>query len=472
MRAIAATRWERLCARIAAVTRRDVALALCWLVPALLIGSLYWLEFSAAFVLGTHAAFIVVCVSEAAFFLRRDRVNVFSALPWHLLACAIYFGIGPLVYVFRPDGPGILHLDTVYPITFDDLTWILAQNALGCFCVFSGYCLTGHWTGPANKITSVAQSRLQNAFVLFVFVGGIGTAAQWSMEQREQTPPALVGFVANLLFAATLIGGIMSARYPRGKVYAYVLLSLQLTFALATLSKLTFAFTLLSFGLGYYFATLSVSRFAAIPLILAMAYPVAMPIVLQARYLTDAGDGIFDRLDNLAEAGSSYGQDDVYSTGDGWTRLCYSPFHMFAGEQIRVPIDSLQEPWVTFCPRFLWPDKPTFAPGSDFCLAIRGQRYTNFSISLFGEAFMHHGWPGIVGWGLLTGAIFRLMFAWTASLLAANCWLAAGVGVQWILHGMRVDGWAQIDIVTPFYYSCLVLAALALLYRRRPLAGH
>ena len=95
-------------------------------------------------------------------------------------------------------------------------------------------------------------------------------------------------------------------------------------------------------------------------------------------------------------------------------RLNYS--HVQAiGMRLRedsVGIDSLNNVWMMFVPRIIWPDKPVYSsPGIQFYTLISGNEGASVGISVFGDVYWQFGWLGILIIIPIVGWLFAMM-AW------------------------------------------------------------
>src|SRR5262249_27005853 len=63
---------------------------------------------------------IGICLWAAYQIVRSSKTAAWSPIPWFLLACAVYFGVGPLVYYFGNDA-SIEFVNSFFPVDPESL---------------------------------------------------------------------------------------------------------------------------------------------------------------------------------------------------------------------------------------------------------------------------------------------------------------------------------------------------------------
>lgn len=130
----------------------------------------------------------------------------------------------------------------------------------------------------------------------------------------------------------------------------------------------------------------------------------------QANYI-DRAEIILDVLGaELASAGSS----DEDRRQGWWTRLSYANVQ---AEAIRLREQgyrhsSIDEVWMYFVPRAVWPDKPILGQhGLVFYRLVTGREDAQsfLGLSIYGDLYWQYGWAGVVIGGSLIGWLFAML---------------------------------------------------------------
>src|SRR6266581_2450441 len=100
----------------------------------------------------------IALLASAYLFVKRNPSNVWSPIPWFLVACAAYFGFGPLVYCFG-NLESIDFANAFYEVDQVGLLQTNLLNSVGISCVVVGVLLTSLFLPPHRTSTSFAHER-------------------------------------------------------------------------------------------------------------------------------------------------------------------------------------------------------------------------------------------------------------------------------------------------------------------------
>jgi hypothetical protein len=130
-----------------------------------------------------------------------------------------------------------------------------------------------------------------------------------------------------------------------------------------------------------------------------------------------------------------------------------------------IPSESLNGALALLIPRFLWPDKPIYAPGADLAFLVSGREGNSISAGLFAESYWSFGWWGQLSLIIPFGAILAWASVRSLRVIERGDWIFAPALFFAIKMGLRVDGHYINDVIGSFavllglYFVCHVVGA-------------
>lgn len=400
--------------------RRAYALTLSMFVfttvSALAVWSLDLGSWSSNFTVG--AAIMISGIFGGIMLLRAGLIC--AVLPYFLIGFGAFFGFGTLVMLSSPEAAARL-LFTV-DLQSQALPMVNAANSLVGLIVlaiagpFFLFMKTGSTEGQglSSVLRSAGNFSTPMLVISFVVV----------FLQFASFPPGSGGAIDsinNLLRGLPLLSLILLAanwtqlNFER-KVLTSLLVVALTVYGFATLYKANVFMPITFFAIGLILGG-SRARLGVALIVTAFLFYVGF-VAEVVNYARDQDD--FDPLrSGLVERAEITWRvaGEVLSGRIGvepeilMLRFSVVPFQTYFMTQFDAgfPGDSLNEVWTNLIPRFLWPDKPVFAPGQEFDIAYRGYDVENsLAISFIGEAYWNLGWPGLI----LVSVIVGLQMGW------------------------------------------------------------
>lgn len=388
--------------------------------------------------------------------------TIWTPMPWFALSTALFFGLGPLAYVFGSEA-SIAFMDAFWPVASDDLWRTNLLNTVSLLTISTAFLI-------ADKLLEIGQGmgRLTpRAFAggndpartaAFVFLGA-GLPLRYLLVlpyrfgQLSFTLPRslyTLDCLVNLgLFMLAYLGVKRGGLWKSG---FWLLLVAETITNFVSFSKEQLLLVFIMVALGRFLAKRNVREFIFAGLATLGIYFLVSPLVAWGRMRIERETGDFNQAPlglrlTIAAQGLelwSRGALDIdHSHQARWTRLCYaSPqtaaMHLYdsgyAGDSFALALSA----WV---PRLLWPDKPIVTVGEDFTELILGRRGTCTGIGIFGEAYWNGGWPMVI----LACGYVGVLFAWLSRtalvMLARSEWLLLPCAFIGIRLGLRLDDW-------------------------------
>jgi hypothetical protein len=400
---------------------------------------------------------MATCLMTAYCVVRVQPLAVWSPLPWFLAVYALYYGFGPLSYLFGSE-ESIAFMDAYYPVEASDLLHTNTLNSVALLCVCAGvlFWQAGIGSGKAPESSgfrSVPDGYVRRVVMVFLAIGlpvKYALSLPYQLGLYDFVVPGSVAFLSKLvgLTLIILIGyyGVLPRAY---RVLTHVLLVSELLTAAMTFSKLEILTTLLMIVLGLYLRHSRMRTIVVGALVLCALYALLVPFVLFARAAYDPR-GVSSMSDLAASAGEYRGLDehdlDTLLAGAQiwWTRLSYANAQTFAIQSFDSGAagDSLTMAVYAFVPRALYPDKPMMSVGDKFTELVTGREATSFSAAgIFGEAYWNGGWVPLMVMGILVGVALAGIGAFSMRAIGEGGLAYLPVVFIGLLMGLRPDDW-------------------------------
>ena len=210
------------------------------------------------------AAVLVLCGIGAAILVWKDPVQLWSPMPWFLVASSLFFGLGPLLHFFgSPATVGFV--SKLYPVEQDRLNRVFLLNASGLSIVIGVYWLLRPMMRPARFLAQPSGGS-HNYVLLFWFtfsLGFLATLIAHSGLWEFGRVPGILGQLAALSKFSLLPAAYLAVR-RRGFwiVICAVAVILVLNWQLSSLMKSEVLEAMTMAFLGIYLARPRVLSFA------------------------------------------------------------------------------------------------------------------------------------------------------------------------------------------------------------------
>lgn len=438
-------------------------------------GDLYWLRG----VNGTLPAVIGgMCLYAGYQMVRLRPVLLWTPLPWFLAAWAVYYGFGPLVYIYgTPES--VAFMDNLYPV--DDKTLLRTNilNLVGLVSILGGWTLTSRIRiRPTIAERSAASQDSWRVALLFL---AIGVPVKYLLELPyvlqlvDYTLPGSIQYLGSFSGLAILpLTVAQSERQRWAKSILWCLVLSEIAVGLVMLSKLQIIKTVLLVLLGRHAIRHNSRVIVTGAVIVAVAYlAVLSPFVNYARVMlgrASAQDAM--EVIHILPLYSSEGRETLASVLPGvqswWTRLAYPNAQAFAMDQYdqgKAGWTFAMAPYVLI-PRFLYEDKPIMTPGFEFTRLIQGAGTSSTGLGFAGEAYWNGGWLLVIAAGFFIGTLFSWLARVSSRVVIMGRWLYAPLIFQSIYLGLRPDDWFVPTYLGGVLQALIVVAFLSLL------AGH
>ncbi len=383
-----------------------------------------------------------------------------AALPYFLIGCALFYGMGTFVATLLPE--------TMYKISFtsDVQRVMLAQvNAINIVAistvvfVAAPICMNvgSHNVSERSEFgLHDVIAKLERLLPLLLLISIPVLALMWATFPRTQNLLllSLLKLLSGVPLFTVLLGGAVWTRLDGGKRGLILLLVLGLAlYGFLGLRKLYTILPMLSFLIGLWVVPRSRPVAGIIGLVIVAAYFGGLADVMNYGRLHASFDPLkntpFDRIDivrdTMASAEEMAGQ---HYRGTLAQRFSIAPFeaHFIALYDSGAPGDSLKHIFDVLIPRILWPDKPLIAPGSEFDTIFRGYiAQSSLAIGFIAEAYWNLGWLGV----LLISAMIGLEIGWFTRrwhLFCQEGWSYSGIFFMGPLV-LQQSLWVETNIV-------------------------
>ncbi len=429
---------------------------------------------------GGLVVFAVVQVLLAFRLFRQNTAAIWIPMPWFLLACALYYGIGPLVY-YVGDQAIIDYLHALYYMANPEIARVTLLNALGAALTFLTYFVlwkrqqfpteSGRWLDEFEMAATVKT-------FLVIGVPPILFNVLVTFEYLQMLPSAALAWIGNFATAAyVLLATLAFSRGGEWWMWFCTMAAFEFGLGVLMLSKAAILQPAFATLLAYLNYRHRVFR-NPWPLFFLMLLYVASTFFIQfarRQQMTDY------RLHERTAVVRSFGESrdefkDLESNYDWLGRLNYANNQAFAMRQFDEgePGTSLRLAWIAWIPRVLWPNKPIIESGVGLYQRMTGQAGPSFGIGLYAEAYWNGGWIYVIAMAIGLGWLFNVIGAEIMKeVREGNLWILP-IALLWIRSGLRTDGWFHTEIVGPAVFTLLYLFLLRLWQpgsassRRRP----
>lgn len=442
-----------------------------WLTQILLVGFIVTVltiggtshGLSGSICVGVLVSFFVLCIFLAYKIVRQQAWLIWSPMPWFLLASAVYFGFGPLIYFFGNDAAR-QYCQSVYPVTVEDLFHVTFLNGLGVFLVFAVWFFRTKQM-PSAKPRALKHDAVLRAMIFFYAVGVpvrlVTSLSNWGLV--DFVMPGYVGILANFTSAGLVLLTTISLR--RGGAWWFLccaMVILDLTAAMGTFSKLPIIFSLMPCIFGYMLFRPGVRSLPWVIVYLGSVYLVSSSYAIfcyNSGLATSTLTGRANLIESYFDSDHDRVDNSLYESQAWWARLDYANVQVFAAKEYSQgrPGDSFALALIAPIPRVFWKDKPIIESGYGFYKRLTGQTSASFGMGFFAEAFWNGGWVFVILSSVAIGWLFGVVTVFIGQEQSfGNIWVLP-IALLWIKGGGRVDGWIHTEIVGPGVFTLVLI---------------
>jgi hypothetical protein len=426
------------------------------------------------------------CSWMAYVLVRFDPVNLWTPFPWFLVAVAVYFGLGPLVFIYgHPDT--IKAVQNLFPLGGDELIFVSLLNLVGIYVVgivFLGMSPTASHLRSNRGGLPLAENHNPRYFVLAILLVGLllkfTLVLPYEFGLSTFVLPGALNNLSSLSKLGLFLLGFMASRY--GGVWITFLV-IGVIFEVGTdvlrFSKKELLMTMIMPFLGVYFHSRKTKVLVWGGVIVVLAYFIYSPFVHSGRAGVTflAGNhyqaSLSERLTISINAGENYGSSVIKDQRQGWwSRLNYANVSGFAIDQYdrSKPGDSYRYALYTFVPRIIWPSKPNMTSDSIAFTRLFTRNEDAGSatgISIFAEAYWNGGWLYLIIVSVLVGVIFAVITKTASRQLRAGRFIFLPVAFLGIKIGTNVSNWFVPGYIGAFVIFLAYTLILGFLFKKR-----
>jgi hypothetical protein len=416
----------------------------------------------------------------------RNHLLVWSPLPYFFGSCALYFGLGPTMYLLG-SGDLIWRVNQSYAISPEEL---IRTNMLNALCISI---VLGTWYAALQVFSSVwkvipdrlidprtAMVQLKLGAIISLSIG-LPIRYLFILPAQLHLTDTTVHGLANQLGNLTQLSIVQLCilAFRCGGIWRlmfYGVALAQLVTSALTFAKIEVLTTLIMLTLGYYAVyprprTLIVG-FSAI----LAAYLLLVPLVQYGRAHTDeftGGATMLNRFE-IVKRYADEGPDDEGQRVQGWwERLSYAKYQAFAMAEYDAsrPGETVELALYVPIPRAIWPDKPRITVGRDFHYLLTGFRHSQSAPGIFAEAYWNGGWLLVIIVCTYVGVVFACFTIYSLRRMALQQFFFLPVVFFGIQTGFRPDGWfasAYVgDVLNAILIHWVLVVALSIIPTRR-----
>ena len=418
---------------------------------------------------------IAVSGGAALRYVLMNRLFVLTPVPWFFLACALYYGFGPLMWNFAGQAT-IAYVDTASRVPIDNLRVLdanlLSVGGLTAVCAaLAALQFVFNWEGkaPQNFLDRFSAETLTRTFWVAL---AIGAAVKYllvvpaSLGVIGVEIPNFISQLTLLLKAAIIVGYMARARGARGIRAAHtIIMALELLTAIMSTSKTETLTVILMVIIGQFITQRPMRQALILGVIAAVFYVSFLSNFVAFVRLNYSTTGITS-VGSLVDATSEFIVTDQSEVAEQsgvqlwWARLTFSNFQVFAidsyesGRNGNTLVAAL---WAV-TPRILFPNKPNLNAGGDFSeeLMTGSSEWVQTSMTYFAEGYWNRGVWGLIFVSCWAASVYVILASILFASFSAGRIGALLMGSTAIPLGLGIEGWFASGLVGGF--------ALALLY--------
>lgn len=394
-----------------------------------------------------------------------NPLTIWTPLFWFKLACAVYYGVGPIVPLIA-DNDTARTMNSIYILDAAMLVKVNLVTLLGILLVLlSSRLFLSIFSRARSFPRFSADPEGRNAMryaAYFLTIGGAlryGLILPYVLGVSIPVLPGVLLALGKVYYAGIylLVRSLRTSR-PSRMVLAIALVVFEVLVSISSFSKTDLVFVLVFTFLGIIEVRRGFwTRLAGVGVITFVYFSV-QPLVLYGRDRVIAvhgsinGAGLTERWNIIRDFMTVDGLANDTGGGGGLARLSYSSANAFIIAQYDAGLNgnTLRNAAAVVVPRAIWPDKPIISSlGEDLYFAVVGRRGSALGAGHFSEAYWNFGWLGLCLLMIPLGFILTAYSLGSLSIMAKQEWLLLPVVLMGVQIGLRVDGFFVTDIFGP-----------------------
>lgn len=420
--------------------------------------------------------FALSALWTASRLMRWRGSSLWTPLPWFLISVAVFYGLGPLYYLFA-DADGLEVLDAIWSIDEKDLWRTNFMVLLGTFSIIGTYLFAGFWINAPSFSTASSRNteqqqnydvlvakRLLTVFLVMSVPLRYLLAVPYSLGIIKFVLPGFLFNLSLVIYVCLILLAFLSLREGgRWRIAFWGLFFLELAIGFLSFNKTALLYPPLHAAMGFFLARNQLKSLLLWFVVVILLYLVSRPFIAQSRILLQQAGlrqgASFEQRFQVAQSASKEDGVSLNETTDlgWWSRLNYATFqayvvNLYDSGEAGTTLETI--PFI-FIPRFFWPNKPDMtAAGFDFTERIFGHRSSSTGIGVFGEAYWNGGYTMMLVICSYIGLVFLLLSWLAVSFIERKQWIYFPLILSGIRIGLGIDQW-----IVPIYFGSLVLYA-------------
>jgi len=420
---------------------------------------------------------IVLLLLLVYIYVKIGNNCVISPIPWFLLACAIYYGIGPLLFIYGNEA-SIEYVNQFHLVSEEMYAKTNLLNGISICLVLAFIVITFQFkfkSLPKHQTSDQVLIQFAKYMSLIGFIFEGLTQYLRFMGGEMFVMPGIFYILRDFKNTGLFLYGLLYFRGHKSvSKYFFIMLVFNWIIAITGLMKQE----IIEYFLMIFFAyILSKKRnfFATIlPVILVLLTyqpltiltPVLRNVFWNSKAELDSGYSIIN-LYNKFNTKSS----ELYSTNRQylWIRINYTSQQAFAMEQydLGLPGKSFGNVMWAFVPRILYPDKPIITLGEEFTNLANGRASGSGGTSpgAFGEGYWNEGWFGVVIVCSLLGFLLSVVTQYSNTVIDKNKFHYFPLIIIMLKIGYRIDDWFVATCINSIPMCIFSLFIIIIIYK-------
>ena len=417
--------------------------------------------------------------------VQRYPIAAWTGFFWYLVNNALFYGLGPLVYVFGNEATMATMQTGSFPIDQYQLLRTNFLNSVGIIAALLAFSMVTSQFGVESDDRKQQLRRSYQVPVTFVAIAflSIGAVLRYLLVLpylfglTSFVVPGVIMTLGQLFDLGLAVVAFLSVR--RGGKWTWLLWTLfpiHISTCLLQFAKSNVALALILTGLGAYLGHRNVRRLSAWLVVASAAIILLQPFAIYGRLAAKelGSEELRPNLTQRIEIAKRYLSNpsryqslkEKKGVQTGWTRLCYAGPQTFAMKRYDAGLsaDNLKNVWIIAIPRIFWPQKPKLDESLNFYRLATGREGTHVGVTVYGDGYWHFGWLGVVGFGLVMGGVFAVTTRWSLIWVQAGNLLYLPVvlmGIDMAVRGPNNFFIKTIIAPLPIYVAYVVAARIS-----------
>jgi len=379
---------------------------------------------------------------SAVALVRADRWSLFSPLPYFLLTCSLYFGVGALLPVLgsRVDAE---YVTAFYPLSDENRARIALLNSLSIIGVLVGFLAASSIIARKDSLSLPKPSVRELWIWAYTFLA-VGWAARLSASHMAGVGNVIFS-LENFVVISLLLFAYLSS-YRRQKLdycLTGLVLVLEIVWSIGHLSKhgaaLALVFTIS--GLSFWRRRPYLVFVGGFLVTFVFVFSLT-PFIGLARDYQRISEERGVNLD-WWEFGQQAFLKGELETPSALTRFCYSTGQAYCMDQFDagVPGETYKLIPISIIPRMVWQQKPVITVGYSFNESVTGNPDSASAPGIFAELYWNGGWTLTLVTTLCLGVYFFIghdLIFWIFTK-GKYAWLP--LMLNFVIQAVRPDDW-------------------------------